>query len=370
MGLIRARLQAASGEPDGLTLASMRAALVERGGASLKAMLDQQIDQPTDMDLLIGLPQARGGQWAVALRNTGSVDANVTVAATTATGQRLTAQAVVPAKNFSEALFTTSARITRVEVDPEKNYPQIDYSNDIAPRPPEQTGDALSEAAALFVRQNYAGAESAARALLVGSPGMQEARILLARSLLAQNKTDEAEKEFRALVDERLPTPASLAWGNIGLAEISLRKGQAAEAARRFNEAARSDAEYASTLNARQGRIKAETTANALPAIDESFRTFITQLDTAIKSGRKTELDTVILPGELVDFVKGIIGSQPEAWQTRIVRAEMLDANRAALDVNINARQFGRDLSGTAVLILARVGSGWRLAGIEFFEVR
>lgn len=371
MSVIRARLQAAATEPEGLTLASMREALVERGGGSLKTILDQQIDQPTDMDLLIGLPQSKGGQWAVALRNTGSLDASVTVGATTTSGERLTAQATVPARNFGEALFPTSARITRVEVDPDKLYPQVDYTNDTAPRDANQTGDALAEAAALFVRQSYAGAESSARTLLAGAPGMQEARILLARSLLGQNKMDEAEKEFRALIDERLPIPTALAWGNIGLAEISLRKGQAAEAAKRFNEAVRADAEYASTLAARLGRIKAEAAANAAPAVDESIRTFITQLDVAIKNGRKTELDAVILPGELGDFTRGIVGSQPEVWQTRVVRTELLDANRAAVDVSISARQLGRDVSGTAVLMMARAaGGGWKLAGIEFFEVR
>ena len=81
--------------------------------------------------------------------------------------------------------------------------------------------------------------------------------------LLAQNKLDEAEKEFRAALDERLPTPFALGWGNIGLGEIALRKGQAAEAARRFNEAVRAEADYASTLAARNGRIKAEAAANA-----------------------------------------------------------------------------------------------------------
>jgi hypothetical protein len=369
MNLIRSALSAGAREGEGLTLSSMRTILTEPGGASLKALLDQEIDKPTDMDLMIGLPQQKGAQWIVALRNTGAVEANVQVAATTATGERLMAQAVVPARNFSEALITTGARIVRVEVDPEKLYPQLDYANDVAPRT-TQAEDPLAEAAALFVRQNYAGVETAARSLLAQSSGMQEARILLARSLLALNKMDEAEKEFRTALDATLPTPATLAWANIGLGEISLRKGQAAEAVRRFNDAARADAEYASTLNARQGRVKAEAAANAVPAIDESVRAFITQLDVAIKSGRKTELDAVIMPGELVDFAKGIIGSQPEAWQTRVVRAEMLDANRAAVDVQITARQFGRDMSGTAVLMLARLGGSWRLAGIEFFEVR
>jgi malic enzyme len=41
-----------------------------------------------------------------------------------------------------------------------------------------------------------------------------------------------------------------------------------------------------------------------------------------------------------------------------------------AVDVSINTRELGRDQSGTAVLVLARVNNAWKLAGIEFFEVR
>ena len=369
MGLLRAALQAGGREAEGLTLASLRAAMAERGGAGLKSMLDQQLDQPTDMDLLVGLPQQRGGQWVVALRNTGAVDAAVTVLAVTATGERLTAQATIPARNFGEAVFTTQSKLARVEVDPDKLYPQLDYTNDVAPRS-GLTEDALAEATALFARQNYAGVETTARELLARSPRMQEARLLLARSLLALNRLDEAEKEFRAALDERLPLPVTLAWANIGLAELGLRKGQAAEAARRFNEAVRADADYASTLAARLGRIKAEAAANAAPAPDESARAFIAQFDQAIKSGRKTELDALIVPGELTDFVRGIVGSQPESWQTRVLRTEQLDATRLAADVSINARQFGRDQSGTAVLVLRRIAGAWKLAAIDYFEVR
>jgi tetratricopeptide (TPR) repeat protein len=233
-----------------------------------------------------------------------------------------------------------------------------------------QGEDTLAEATAKFAKQDYAGAEASAREMLANSPRMQEARILLARSLLAQNKLDEAEKEFRAALDERLPMPFALAWGNTGLGEISLRKGQAAEAARRFNDAVRVEADYASTLAARTGRIKAEAAANSAAAPDESARTFIAQLDQAIKSGRKAELDALTMPGELSTFVSGIVGSQPEIWQTRVVRTEQLDANRLAADVQITARQLGHDSAGTAVLILNRVGTGWKLGGIEFFEVR
>jgi Tetratricopeptide repeat len=369
MTVLRTSLQRSASEQEGFNLVALRAALVERGGESLKSLLDYELDQPTDMDLMIGLPQQRGNQWVAALRNTGAVDASVTVTGVTATGERLNVQATVPARNFGEAVFNTPSKLTRVEVDPDKIYPQLDYANDVMPRT-TQVEDPLADATAKFVKQDYAGTEAATREMLAQTPRMQEARILLARSLLAQNKLDEAEKEFRAVLDERLPTPFALAWGNVGLGEISLKKGQAAEAARRFNDAVRADADYASTLAARNGRIKAEATANAAPVPDDSARTFITQLDQAIKSGRKTDIEAFIMPGELTGFVGGIVGSQPEVWTTRVVRTEQLDANRLAVDVQINTRQLGRDAAGTAVLILSRVGTGWKLSGIEFFEVR
>jgi Tetratricopeptide repeat len=366
---LRTLLQAKASDEGGLTLLALRQAFNERGGAGLKAVLDHELDQPTDMDLLIGLPQQRGGQWVSALRNTGSVDATVTVQAMTASGQRLSVEANIPARGFGEAVFNTTAQPTRVEVDPDKLYPQLDYANDVAPRT-RLSEEALSEASTLLAQQNFARTEAIAREVLALAPGITEARVLLGRALLAQNKLDEAEKEFRAALDMNAPAPSTLAWANVGLGEIALRKGQAAEAARRFNEAVRVDAEYASTLAARAGRIRAEMAANAAPAVDESAKAFIAQFDAAIKSGRKADIEALIIPGELTTFVKGIIGSQPETWTTRVLRTEQLDSNRLAADVSINARQLGRDQSGTAVLVLARAGGSWKVAGIEFFEVR
>jgi TolA-binding protein len=368
-GVVRAALQNGKSDQNGLTLASLRAALAERGGATLRTILDQGLDQPTNMDLMIGLPQQRGGQWVSALRNLGAYDATVAVMAVTTSGERLTADATVPARSFGEVIFKTSARIVRVEVDPDKLYPQLDYANDIMPRA-RSTQDDLAEALSFFARQDYARAEQVARELLASSARMQEARILLARALLAQNRADEAEKEFRAALDESLPTPATLAWANVGLGEIALRKGQAAIAARHFNEAVRADAEYASTLAARAGRIKAEAASGSAAAVDDSAQKFIAQLDQTIKGGRKAEIDGLIIPGELTAFSKGVVGSQPESWQTRVLRTEALDANRLAADVSLNVKQLGTEQSGTAVLILARVNGAWKLADIQFFEVR
>jgi tetratricopeptide (TPR) repeat protein len=222
----------------------------------------------------------------------------------------------------------------------------------------------------LFGAQEYAKAEVLARQLLTSSGQMQEARIVLARALLAQNKTDEAEREFRQLSGERLPTPAALAWSSIGLGEIALKKGQAAEAVRSFSDGVRADAEYGSTVNARAARIRAEAAGNTAPAIDETVKSFVNQLDTALRSGRQAEIVPLIVPGELTRFVSGAVGTQPELWQTRILRSEQLDANRVALDVAINSRQLGADHAGTAVFVLARVGGAWKLNAIEFFEVR
>ncbi|HEY0322589.1 MAG TPA: tetratricopeptide repeat protein [Pyrinomonadaceae bacterium] len=353
-----------------LSLELLRAALNGRGGASVKTILDEMLDKPTEIDLIVGLPQQRGAQWVAAVRNMAAIDVTVPVVATTASGERVTSETTVAARSFGEVAFKTAGRITRAEIDPEKLYPQLDYSNDLAPRA-RSIDDALVEARATLARGENAKAESTAREILAIAPSIQEARTLLGRALLAANRVDEAEREFRAVLDDPLPSPTALAWASEGLGEVALRKGQTAEAARRFTEAVRAEGEYASTVAARLNRIKAETSASAAPAIEESVRSFVSQLDQAIKTGSKADIDALLVPGELPTFSRGIIGNRPEAWQTRVVRTESLDANRVAADVALNVREMGRDQSGTAVLMLARSpGGAWKLAGIEFLEVR
>jgi tetratricopeptide repeat protein len=352
----------------GITLSSLRSALAERGGASMKPLLDQQLDQVTDLDLMIGMPQQRGVEWVSALRNLGSIDVITTVRATTANGEQISVPVTVAARNFGEAVFKTAARIVRVEIDPEKFYPQLDYGNDSAPRA-RDLAEILGDASRQFGAQDYVKAESIAREILSVTPNLQDARIILARALLGQNRLDEAEKLFQAALNEPLPTASALAWANVGVGDINLKKGQAAEAARRFNDAVGADAEYAASLAARSGRIKAETAANTLK-VDAEVRAFVAQLDQAITSGRRADLESRIVPGELVRFIGGVIGTQPEVWQTRVLRTEQLDANLVAADVSLDTKELGRQQTGTAVLILARVGGSWKLAGIDLFEVR
>src|SRR5215217_5411326 len=367
MGVLRTVLQAGKSDANGFNLPAVRAALVERGGDSMKALLDQQLDQVIDTDLMVGLPVQRGADWVSALRNLGSIDVTVTVAATTEQGQEVRAEATVPAKNFGEAVFKTPAKIVRVEVDPDKLYPQLDYGNDMMPRG-KDLSQALNEASLQLGAQDFTKAEATARAMLATAPRFQEAQIILARALLGQNRVEDAEKLFRAALEEPLPFAATVAWANIGLGEIAMKRNQAADAVKRFNDAVVASRDYPSSLAARAARIRAEAAANNAPPVDETARAFITQLSQAVVSNKKAELESRIVPGELVRFINGSIGT--EAWETKVVRTEQLNANLIAADVQIRASKLGTVGTGTAVLLLARTPSGLKLSGIDLFEVR
>lgn len=367
MSIVSSSLEAGKASVSGLTLASFRAALVERGGEAIKTLLDQQLDQVVDTDLLVGLPQQRGADWVSALRNLGSIDVNVKVVATTDRGEQLSVAATIPARNFSEAVFKTTSRIVRVEVDPDKLYPQVDYSNDVMPRVRELS-DAIAAATLQLGAQDFVKAEAQAREILSTAPRFQEARIVLARALLGAGKIDEAEKAFRSLLDEVLPTPVAFAWGNLGLGEISLKRGQNADAAKFFAEAVRAGGDYASSLAARAARIRAEAAAGAAPPIDDSARTLISQIGPAIVGGKKADLETRIVSGELVRFINASVGTS--AWETRVLRTEQLNADLIEADVSITLTKLGKAGSGTALMLLARTPAGLKLAGIEFFEVQ
>ena len=366
--LLRAQLQAA--RETGLTLAQFRAALFERGGAPLKLLLDAGLDKPTELDLLVGLPRARGAEQLVALRNTGQLPLAVTVVGTTDRGERVTAEATLQPQDFGDAVLKSAAKIVRVEVDPEKLHPQINYANDVMPAAPALE-ESLADATRTLAAQEFARSESIAREMLARAPLMQEARVLLARALLEQGKVEEAEREFRAAADNALPLPDTLAWAAVGAGQIALRRGQAAEAVRRFTEAAQMGAGYAPTFAARAARLRADSSPGAPAApIEDGVRAAVAALDAAIKSGRKAEIDPLIAPGELSSFSRGIVGSQPESWQSRVLRTENLGGDRVAADVQISARVLAQDRNSTAVLVFTRAGGRLQLVEIPIFEER
>jgi hypothetical protein len=343
-----------------VSMAELRAAF-----SADKAFLDYAMDQITDMNLMVGLPQVVGGETRVALRNTGVAEATVTVVATAANGEKMTAQSTVRPTSFGEVAFKTANKIVRVEIDTEKLYPQTEYLDDVAPREFDES-DMLLVVKRFFDKQEFANAEIAARKVLAIAPRFDDVRILLARALLAQNKNPEAEKEFKAALDEKLPSARTLAWANVGLGETASRAGQTAQSVKFADEAIRADAEYGATLAARALRVK----ANAASGPDESIKGYFNLFDKAAASNRKTDLEALAVSGEAVKFTSGISG-QTDQWQTQVLSVDRLDANTVIVETRLNIKLLGREPeSGPAVYRLARVGSGWKLLSVDMFEVR
>lgn len=344
-----------------LNIAELRAAF-----SSQKELVDYLFDQVTDMDLLIGLPQVVGAETRVALRNSGGADATVDVAATTASGENISSSTTLRARSYGEIAFRSNAKIVRVEIDPDKLYPQINYADDIKPQVVTES-DGLLAAKRLFDKPDFAGAETTARSILRDLPRYDDVRILLGRSLLAQGKTSEAEREFQAVLAEKLPTARSLAWANVGLADVANRANQNDAASRFAMAAINADAEYGASLAARNLRTKL-----GLPpaSIDVGVKAFFADFDKAATSNRKADLDALIMPGEVTRFAAGISGST-EQWQTQIRAVDTVDANNVLVEANMSIKLLNKESqTGTAVYRLTKVGNAWKLGGVEMFEVR
>lgn len=330
-----------------------------------KEFLDYMFDQITETNLQAGLPQVAGADTKIALRNTGPIDVTVNVGVRLANGERMSAPATIPATSYGEVIFKAPAKIVRVEIDPEKLYPQTEYSDDVAPREVTDS-DLLLAVKRSFDKQDFANAEKTARTILQEFPRFDDVRILLARSLSGLGRSADAEKEFRAVLDEKLPTSRSLAWANAGLGEIALKNGQNAPAAKFAEAAILADAEYGASLAARALRSKLGSAA----AVDESVKAYFSQFDKVAASNRKADLDQLIVPGEASKFASGISGQTVE-WSTQVLNVDKIDANNVLVGTNVTIKLLNREAeSGTAVYRLSRSGSGWKLSSVDIFEVR
>ena len=170
-----------------LTLAELRVAFSPN-----KDLLDYLFDHVTDTNLRVGLPQMFGSEAKSALSNSGATDVTVDVVATTINGEKIVASSTIKASSFGEVTFRSPNKIVRVEVDAEKLYPQTEYADDIVPRETTDS-DPLLAAKRYFDKQDFANAEKTARDFLRDLPRYDDLRILLGRSLLAQNRNAEAE---------------------------------------------------------------------------------------------------------------------------------------------------------------------------------
>ena len=355
-----AKILQANAQDGSLNIGELRAAF-----SANKELVDYLFDQVTDINLIIGLPQPGAGEARVALRNTGGTDVTVDIVAITAAGEKITAPTTLRARSYGEAGFRSTAKIDRVEIDPDKLYPQIDYSDDVKPQIITES-DLLLATKRLFDKQDFTGAERTAKTLLRDLPRYDDLRVLLGRSLLAQNKNAEAEKELRAVLDEKLPSARSLAWANVGLGEVAARTNQNDVAARHAEAAIMADAEYGASLAARNLRNRLNQSA----AADVSVKAFFTEFDKAAAANRKADVDALVLPGEVTRFAGGVSGST-EQWQTQIRQIDRLDANTVLVEANMAIKLLNKEVEmGMAVFRLTKVGNAWKLSGVEMFEVR
>lgn len=343
-----------------LNMAELRMAF-----SSAKDLVDYLLDQATEMNLLVGLPQVSGDTSKVALRNTGSLDATVTVKATAANGQSLESPTTIKAQSFGEVSFKSPSPIVRVEVDSEKLYPQFEYADDVAPKEISDSDPVLS-VKRVFDQKDYVGVEKTARMVLANSPRTDDVRILLGRALLSLGRTADAEREFRAILDEKLPSSRSLAWANVGLGETAAKSGRNDEAIRYADAAIAADAEYGASLAARNLRNR----LGAATSIDPAVKNFFADFDKAAVSNRKADIDVLVMPGEASKFASGIAGGT-EQWQTQVRQIDRLDANNLLVETTLTIKLLTKDVeSGIAVFRLTRSGNAWKLSGVETFEVR
>jgi hypothetical protein len=330
-----------------------------------KELLDHFFDQVTETNLLAGLPQAVGAETRIALRNAGPIDVTVNVAVLMANGERLSAPTTVRSTSFGEIAFRTTSKVNRVEIDPDKLYPQTDYSDDVAPREATES-DLLLAVKRSFDKQEFANAEKTARTVLRDSPRFDDVRVLLGRALLAQGRTAEAEREFRAVLDEKLPSSRSIAWANVGLSDIASRNNQSAQALTYAVKAIEADGEYGASLAARGIRNR----LNAAATSDESVKSFFASFDKAAAGNRKAELEAMAVPGEVGRFVSGLSGQVVE-WKTQVLHVDRIDANNIWAEGALTIRLLNREVeTGMAVYRLSRAGGAWKLSSVDIFEVR
>lgn len=343
-----------------LTLAEIREAFSPQ-----KELIDYLFDQVTNMNLQVGLPQVNGAEVRSALRNTGAIDVTVDVTATVESGQKITAPATIKATSYGEVAFKTNEKVARVEVDSEKLYPQAEYSDDIAPSETTDS-DTLLAAKRYFDRQNFANTESFAKRSLRDIPRFDDLRILLGRALLAQNKNTEAEREFRTVLDEKLPTARSLAWANVGLAEIAIRSNQKETALKFVESAILADADYGASLAARNLRNRLRNST----AVDPNIKAFFADFDKAAAANRKADIDALVIPGDVTRFAGGVSGST-EQWQTQIRHVDRIDADTVLVEAEMMVKLLNKNVeTGMAVYRLIKNGNSWKLSAVDMFEVR
>ncbi len=332
---------------------------------SQKEYLDLMLDEATTLNLLVGLPNAVGGKTKAALRNLSGTSVNVDVVGRTSSGKTERVKVRIPGNGFAEAVFETAEKIKSVEVDPDKVFPQTNYADDLAPRSIEGN-DPILLLKRDFDKRQYSEVEKNAKAVLKRFPELNEARILLARSQLAQNKLNEAKGSFELAMNSKLPLAQTLGWANLGLGDIAMKSNQRAQALEYYNKAINSDSEYGVTLLAREKRRE----LNPNRQIDPAIESFFTQFDSAINAKQGAVVEDLIVAGEMTRFGPSIVAGASE-WGSKVVAVDSVDDENVWVETALRVKLLNKQPEGgIGVFRLSKIDGKWQLAGSEVFEVR
>jgi tetratricopeptide (TPR) repeat protein len=348
-----------------VTLDEFRNGLLAAGDADkLKPIFEQWFDQVILPDFAVGKPVPEKGKWSVTVANFGDGGGEVEVEIVTQTGERLRQRVKVESQGYAQAVFDTSSEPALARVDPDRLYIQAKYDNDMYPRKP-RVGELIGQGTLALIQGKAPEAEPKLRQAVSAEPENAVAHAVLARTLAALDRLDEAEREARQALEETLPSLAAYANAQWALGEIALKRSQATQAIEQFRQATLALAEDASLLTARQALIQAERAANQLPKADESIGQFVSQFDAAVSTGRPSAVRELVDSQNLKAFTVGV--SFIKSWRTEILRAQRLDAHRVVLDVQTTATTSEKQRNAKAIYILRQQGQGWRLLDIPVF---
>lgn len=354
-----------------VTIDDLRQALVKASGPEIDKLYQQWIESVIAPDIIIGIPQPsdKPGAQRINLRNLYQGDVTIQVLAITASGKQLTVPVTVPSEDITSVDIQTAEKITSVEADPEKLIIQTDYDND--KKPAEVSAQTLlNESIAAFNKGEHAQAEAKLRQAVRADPNNAMLHAWLARTLAAQNKTDEAVSEANAAIKANPPLASALAWAHITLGQVALARNQAAEAAAHLRRAVVETDEAPAQFAAREALARAYRAASNTASTDESIRGFFTQFDSLVKQPTSDKLFAVVNRNSLKRFVQGLTLTPPTAWTSEILGVDQIDASRVAVDVGLKVKADGRDQQGTAVFVLRRTANGWMLEEVRQFNVK
>lgn len=334
---------------------------------AMKTVFAQWVETVVLPDFAVGQPQATANGQESAIVNFGDGEFMVDVVALVEGGEPIRRTVSLKGGEYSAITFPANARVTRIEVDPEKIYVQKDYNNDVFPRR-AAAGDLYGQASLAYTKGEFAVAETKAREALSAEPNTPTLEALLGRILLAQKKNDEALRVFNSALG-RTPIPLqAFAWANLGLGELAMQRGANAEATEFYRLAAAADLDPATTEAARDGALKAERAANTVK-LPEDVKAFLKQFDDAMLQGPNA-VGPLVEPGNLRDFVRRLIVTKPAAWTTEPLRTEVWDSDRIAVDVNLRVKVEGKDYAGRAIYVLSRISGKLKLNEVPAFDVR